>query len=146
MRGSVSWGKHLYDVTLVGHNNRTAGWALNVSQMVANVKWRSQRDQVDPKLVVLLNHHAILKDTWKYVGSDGYIVWNRLKAFYMLREHKCAFTDGTLRKGSLLSAGWHRIFTSQLSGWQNNVIHKFNPLIKICLMILKWLENIVEYI
>lgn len=48
---------------------------LNVSWEEVKEKWRSVRDQLDcerrPLVVVLLNIHANLKDSWKYMGSNG---------------------------------------------------------------------------
>lgn len=48
---------------------------LNVSWEEVKKKWRSVRDQLDseqrPLVVILLNIHANLKDSWKCMGSNG---------------------------------------------------------------------------
>lgn len=47
---------------------------------MAKETWRSVRDQLDYEwlliVVKLVNINANVKDAWKYVGSDGYIILN----------------------------------------------------------------------
>lgn len=76
--------KHLFDVTLAGHSDKRLlqssseeiRWELNGSWTAAKEKVdvRGRQISFSPLVFALLNIFANTKDSWKYVGSNGYSI------------------------------------------------------------------------
>ena len=85
---------HLAD-TFIQSNNKCIQPFLRIilSQLPPPPPCLLLSETLYPALDVLFNNLANFKDAWKFVGTDGYIVWSRSISFRTYRHNKLASTD-----------------------------------------------------